>query len=254
MKKWILLFLLAPLTLVGQDAPDLIFEVVELRVAPDKVVAFEQALATHNKKFHASGDHGVRVYWVSTGAHSGEYRWVMGPAPWSSLDNRPQDDAHDSDWNKVTANMMPGGRADYIRYDPTVSRFPNDFNISKLLVTFVDIERGKWKEVKDIVEKVHKVYTEKIPGETYGIYWNQLASGDGEGAYDLTIVSFFDKYAWMGEEHELDKHMEATYGREETDKIWEIWRTATLSIRDEIWVFRDDLSGIGGMIKAADRQ
>ncbi len=207
MKKLIYFILLSPIWAFAQTpVQDLIFEISTMRATPEHGSQVDNAMGVHNKKYHASGPHGVRVYVVASGTHSGEYKWVMGPAPWSALDTRPDDDAHNNDWeNNVARYLEPQGNTEYIRFDPKVSRFPADFNVNKLVVWYVGIARGKTDKVKEILEKVHKVYKEKIPGETYGIYYNEL--GSSSSGRDLVIVSFFDKYAWMSN----DDGFEAKY-------------------------------------------
>lgn len=107
-----------------------------------------------------------------------------------ALDTRPNDDAHKNDWqNNVDRYADEGGNVEYISLDKDLSRFPNDFNINRLFVRYVDVVRGKMTEAKDIIKKITRVYTEKIPNETYGIYYNEMPSSSS--GRDMTIVSLF---------------------------------------------------------------
>ena len=252
MKTLLFLFLLIPMAVQAQEpGKELIFEITELRVSPDKVPQFEAGVAAHNKKYHASGPAGVRVYWVASGPHAGEYRWVMGPGPWSALDGRPQDDAHGSDWQfTVGQHTLAGGSNDYIRYDPALSRFPKDFTIGKLWVTYYDVAKGKMDAVKETLKKGHAVYRDKIPGDTYGVYFNEMPGGE----YDFTIVWFFDKYAQIPVDNGFGKMMEEVYGKEAAEQLWKDWDAHVTVTGSEIWEFRPDLSGLDGKVMAAERQ
>jgi hypothetical protein len=99
MKKLFLLFLLAvPFWSYAQEE-SLIFESNTLTPMPSQVLRFEAAVAAHNKKYHAAGPHGVRVYEIISGKNAGRYQWVMGPGHWGDLDTRPADTAnHSVDW------------------------------------------------------------------------------------------------------------------------------------------------------------
>jgi hypothetical protein len=175
----------------------------------------------------------------------------MGPGPWAALDSRPADDAHGNDWQyTVGQHTLPGGSNDYIRFDPELSRFPKDFTIGKLWVTFYDVEKGKMDAVKETLKKGHDVYRDKIPGDTYGIYFNEMPGGE----YDFTIVWFFDKYAQVPVDNGFGKLMEDVYGKEAADLIWKEWNANVTVTGSEIWEFRPDLSGLDGMVKAAERQ
>jgi hypothetical protein len=177
----------------------------------------------------------------------------MGPAPWSALDTRPSDDAHNLDWStNVTRYQEGSGNAEYIRFDPALSRFQNDFTVNKLYVRYVDVARGKMDKIKELLGKINKVYAEKLPNETYGIYFNEIASTSS--GRDLTIVSFFDKYAWMAVDNGFNALYDAMNGKGSSTVLWNEWRDATVGQEDEIWEYRSDLGGLPDKVKAAERQ
>jgi len=253
MKKILLFFLLSPLMAIAQPQDYLIFEINTIKVSPDKAAQVEAAMGAHNKKYHASGPSGVRVYTVESGPNAGDYKWVMGPSPWSALDTRPDDALHNMDWDtKVGSNLMSGGGVEYIRFDPKLSRFPMDINVSKLFVRYIDVARGKMDTVKALLDKIHKVYMDKIPSETYGVYFNEVPStSDGR---DITIVSFFDKYAWMAVDDGFNAKFEEIYGKGSGPAFWEEWLKNTDGFETEIWEYDADLSGLPAAVKASDRQ
>jgi hypothetical protein len=177
----------------------------------------------------------------------------MGPGPWSALDTRPADDAHNADWeNNVARYLDEETNTEYISLDTDLSRFPNDFNADKLFVRYVDVARGKMKDAKEIIKKITRVYTEKLPGETYGIYYNEIPSSSS--GRDMTIVSFFDKYAWMGEDDGFNAKYDEIYGKGAADAMWVSWQQLTVGQECEIWEYQEELSGLPPMIKAAERK
>lgn len=253
MKKFFYVLLFSPIIGFTQAPEDLVFEISTLRASSANSAVVESAMGAHNKKYHASGPSGVRVYNVVTGTNSGDYKWVMGPAPWSALDTRPDDEVHNMDWGGNVARYLEDDQnTEYIRFDPKLSRFPKDFNVSKLHVMYIDVARGKMDKVKEILGKTNKVYAEKIPGETYGIYYNSLPSTSN--GRDLVIVSFFDKYAWMGIDDGFDAKYEEMYGKGSTATMRNEWRESTISQETEIWEYNEELSGLTAAVKASERQ
>ena len=253
MKNLLFILLCAPLIAFSQAGTELIFEIGTMSVSREYKSQVEHAMAEHNKKFHASGPAGVRVYTVVTGENSGDYKWVMGPGPWSSFDSRPNDESHTSDWQgNVDRYLDEEGNTEYISMDRELSRFPNDFNVSKLFVRYIDVSRGKMKEAKEIIKKITRVYAEKIPNETYGVYYNEIPSTSS--GRDITIVSFFDKYAWMASDDNFNAKYDEIYGKGAADAMWRTWQDITLGQENEIWEYQEDLSGLGPLVKAAERK
>jgi hypothetical protein len=253
MKNLLFILLCTPLIAFSQAGTELVFEISTLSVSRENKAQVEHAMGEHNKKYHASGPAGVRVYTVVTGPNGGDYKWIMGPGPWSSFDTRPADDSHNHDWSgNVDRYLNEGGNTEYISLDRELSRFPNDFNVSKLYVRYIDVARGKMKEAKEIIKKITRVYAEKIPNETYGVYYNELPSTSS--GRDITIVSFFDKYAWMGQDDNFNAKYDEIYGKGASDAMWRAWQDITVGQENEIWEYQEELSGLGPLVKAAERK
>jgi hypothetical protein len=253
MKNLLYLFLLSPFMVFAQPGSELIFEIATHTVSRDNAAQVEHAMGEHNKKYHASGPNGVRVYTVQTGPGSGSYKWIMGPGPWSALDTRPSDDAHNADWDGNVARYLgEEGNTEYVSLDRSLSRFPNDFNVDKLFVRYVDVARGKMEQVKEIIKKITRVYTEKIPNETYGVYFSEIPSTSS--GRDITIISFFDKYAWMAQDDGFNAKYDEIFGKGAADAMWVSWQQATVGQECEIWEYQEDLSGLPPLIKAAERK
>jgi hypothetical protein len=256
MKNLIFTMLLLPLMALSQNSTEYgVFENALLTPNPSQVIQFEKGIAAHNKKYHGEGPYAGRVYWISNGPKTGSYVWVMGPFPWSALDNRPaQKEGHDADWN---ANVAPYTTADsgaqsYWRTHNELSRFPKDFTIKNMEVDYWDIKRGKYEEAMKLVEKINRVYTEKSPDDTFGIYTNEFSSTK-EGR-DLAVISFFDKSAWLGQDRGFVQKYEVVHGKGSWATFLNDWMFVTDGGETEIWIFAPELSGISGDVKVAERK
>jgi hypothetical protein len=256
MRKIIFTMLLLPFLAISQNDTEFgVFENALLTPNPTQISQFEKGITVHNKKYHGEGPYGVRVYWISNGQNTGSYVWSMGPFPWSSLDNRPAEkEGHDTDWNNNVAPYMTAdsGTQSYWRGHNELSRFPKDFNIKNMAVDYYDIIRGKTKDAMKLVEKINKVYAEKSPDDTFGIYTNEF--GSTKEGRDLAIISFFDKSAWLGEDHSIVKKYDEMYGAGSWDTFLKDWFAATNGGESELWIFRPDLSGINGDVKVSVRK
>lgn len=256
MRKLMYWIFLIPFMVVSQNDNQgeyVVFENLLLTPQPDKIQQFEQGLAAHNKRFHASDPYGVRVYAVNSGPNVGKYMWVMGPLPWSAMDKRPDDEAHGQDWvNNVAPYMTSEGDQTYWKFNPELSNFPKDFKIDNLLLDMYDVKRFENERSMKALEKVAKVMKEKYPDRTYGIYTNELPSTkDGR---DFTMVFFFDDMAWMGQDSKfVDKYNEV-HGQNSWDDFMTEWKQISDGKQSELWKFQPDLSGLGADVTAANRQ
>lgn len=257
MKKYVFTLLLVPFLALSQNSTEYgVFENDVLIPNPTQISQFEKGITAHNKKYHAKGTDGVRVYWIMNGPRTGSYVWVMGPFPWKSLDSgSAQQEGHDADWrDNVAPFLIPGSgfESSYWKFNAEVSRFPKDFTIKNLAVDMWDIKRGKFEEAMALAKKVHDTYAAKSPNETYGIYTNEFPSTK-EGK-DLAVISFFDNSAWLGDDHSITKKFDEMNGAGSWDRFLKDWMEVTNSGETEIWMFRPDLSGISGDVKVSERQ
>lgn len=255
MKNLLFLMLFSPLLGFAQAADEyLIFELNYFTPAPGKSAAFESALGAHNKKFHASGPYGVRVYTILNGPNTGQYVWSMGPLKWSAYDGKPSgEEMHDQDWSStVDPNLSQGSNTQFMKLDSKLSRFPNDFSVNRIYFNHWDAKPMSNQKLKDLIEKVHKVYVEKLPNDTYGIYFNELPST--KAGNDISVGFFFDKYSWISEDSGFDKKFEEVHGNGSWETFLKDWHDNVLGMESEIWEFREDLSGMSSLVKAAERQ
>lgn len=254
LKNLFYLLLLSPLMVIAQDAKEyVVFENAMLTVKPDKIKLFEAGMAAHNKKYHSDNVYGARVYGIVNGSNAGKYIWAMGPLPWSAMDNRPTKGGHDEDWrDNVVPYMESGADVTYWKFKADLSNFPKDFKVNKMKVDVYDITRFQGKEAMKILEKVKKVMVTKFPEEAFGVYVNEFASTK-EGR-DLAYVSFFEKSAWLGEDAQFAKKYDEVFGKGSFEKIIKEWGKVTSGSQSELWVHRDDLSGLNPMIKVDQRK
>ena len=252
---WIFLI---PLMVISQNPeqesqPYAVFENALLTPQPDKIQQFEQGLAAHNKRFHATEPYGARVYYISNGPNVGKYMWVMGPLPWSAMDDRPADKAHDDDWtNNVVKYMTADSDQTYWKFNTELSNFPQDFKIQNLLVDVYDVKRFENERVMKAMDKVSKVMKEKFPDMTYGVYTNEMpATKDGR---DLSMVFFFDEMGWLGEDPKFVKGFEEVNGKDSWKGFLKEWGEITDGQQSELWIYDPELSGLGAEVKAMERK
>jgi len=253
MKKLLYTLVLLPLLMVSQTNESLVIENVMLTVNPEKIAEFEAGIAAHNKKFHAEGPYGARVYNILNGKNASKYMLIMGPLPWSAMDARPSSQAHTDDNNKnVSQYLTSEVEVNYMKMHPELSNFSRDFEINKISVFMIDVKRFKQQDfMEKVMKKVVKVYKEKMPNQLYGVYSNELNNMDG---MDVGFVNFFDSMSWMGKEDTFPKYFEEVHGTGSLAKLMADLEATTDGDKAEIWTLRKDLSGSDAKVAAATRQ
>lgn len=253
MKKLLSTLLLLPLMMVAQTNEALVIENVMLTVNPEKIMEFEAGIAAHNKKFHADGPYGARVYTVDNGKNAGKYMLIMGPLPWSAIDARPSSQEHTDDNNKnINKYLTPEVEVNYMKMHPELSNFSKDFEINKVSVFMIDVKRFKAQDfMEKVLKKVIKVYKEKMPDQIFGVYSNEMNNMDG---MDFGWVDFFDGSSWLGKEDKFMQYFEEVHGSGSFSKFIADVEATTDGDKTEIWTLRKDLSGSSAQVKAATRQ
>ncbi|GMN09287.1 hypothetical protein MTsPCn9_02570 [Croceitalea sp. MTPC9] len=236
-----------------ESQPEPIFMNVMLTPNPAKITEFEAGIKSHNKKFHASGANAVRVYWISSGKNAGKYIWSMGPTAWTAFDgaNNP-DEAHSNDWN---TNVAPYAEAttetNYWKGDAAHSNFTNDFELKNLAVFYLDMKRFQNQKFMTVLDKVTKVYKTKDANEQWGVYWNQMPNTDGQ---DMVWINFFDSMSWMGEDDKFPQWYEEVHGEGSFTGFLKDFEASTKGDWQELWMFRQDLSGLSGEVVVTSGQ
>ena len=253
MKKLLYTLVLVPLMMVAQTNESLVIENVMLTVKPDKIAEFEAGIAAHNKKFHASGPYGARVYTILNGKNAGKYMLIMGPLPWSAMDGRPASKEHTDDNNKnINQYIESEVEVNYMKMHPDLSNFSKDFEINKVSVFMIDIKRFKDMDfMEKVVNKVVKMYKEKMPDQIYGIYTNEMPNMDG---MDFAWVDFFDNSSWMAKDDTFMRDFEEVHGTDSFQQFIKDVEATTDGDKGEIWSLRKDLSGPDAKVIALERK
>ena len=253
MKRLLITIVLIPLMMVSQTNESLVIENIMLTVKPDKIAEFEAGIAAHNKKFHATGPFGARVYNIDNGKNAGKYMLIMGPLPWSALDDRPASKEHSEDNNKnINQYLESSVEVNYMKMHPDLSNFSKDFEINKVSVFMIDIKRFKDMDfIEKVVNKVVKMYKEKMPDQIYGIYTNEMPNMDG---MDFAWVDFFDSYSWMAKDDTFMRDFEDVHGTGSFQQFMKDVEATTDGDKGEIWSLRKDLSGPDAKVIALERQ
>tara|TARA_R110000765_G_scaffold106213_5_gene196564 strand:+ start:2233 stop:2994 length:762 start_codon:yes stop_codon:yes gene_type:complete len=252
MKKLLYTLVLVPLMMVAQTNESLVIENVMLTVKPDKIAEFEAGIAAHNKKFHASGPYGARVYSILNGKNAGKYMLIMGPLPWSAMDGRPASKEHTDDNNKnINQYIESEVEVNYMKMHPDLSNFSKDFEINKVSVFMIDIKRFKDMDfMEKVVKKVAKMYKEKMPDQIYGLYTNEIPNMDG---MDFAWVDFFDNSSWMAKDDTFMRDFEEVHGTDSFQQFIKDVEATTDGDKGEIWSLRKDLSGPDAKVIALER-
>ncbi|MFX0555545.1 hypothetical protein ACOCEA_02035 [Maribacter sp. CXY002] len=253
MKKLMYTLLLLPFMAIAQNNESLIIENVMLTVNSENIEEFEAGIAAHNKKFHADGPYGARVYNVLNGKNAGKYMLIMGPLPWSAMDARPSSQEHaDDNYKNISKYLTPEIEVNYMKMHPELSNLSKDFEINKVSVFMIDVKRFKEQEfMEKVLKKVVKMYKEKMPDQIYGIYSNEMNNMDG---MDFGWVDFFDNSSWLAKEDKFAQNFEEVHGSGSFQKFLADVEATTDGDRTEIWTLRKDLSGPSAKVMAITRE
>jgi hypothetical protein len=195
-------------SVIAQDY--VMFETQYIKVQPGRWQEFSDKMAAHNKQFHSEGPFTARVWRVSTGAHSGQVSWVMGPCTFTDLDNRPSGDPHNTDWlNNVMANAVEGIHNEYWRGISDLSYVPNQDQDPLLRIRFVDVAAGEAYRFRQMMSNIKEVLAKKNYPNPRTVYENQFSTTSGR---EWAIVTSFDKWADLDRDNDFPKDYEEVHG------------------------------------------
>lgn len=239
MKNYLFLLLLLPCLVYGQSntAPEL-YEVIRIKVKLGQEKAFEAAVKKHNAEFHKKGTaHSAQLFYNITGTWGGYYSWVMGTTNFAAMDNRPIDGAHDKDWSSINQYIEEVKPPTYWSYVENISHKGSVRGSTKSLVWILDIKPSKASKVRQLIKQIKKVYAEKMPDNTYSVYWNKLRNTSaGE---DIAIVFPFHKWAWLDKDDNIRELYNAVYGAGSFDSFLTDWRDCILA---EVDILREKIN------------
>ena len=252
MRTLFTLLLLLPLAAAGQqDTGAPIITNIMLTPNPAHISQLEAGLKEHNATYHKEGAAGARVYFIMNGVNSDKYVWVMGPHTWSTMDEMEMGGDHWAHWNDHVLAHTTGAVTNVFRFHPEHSNFSMDFDLKYLSVFIVDMSRFQDQLFMSVVDRVKKVYSEKMPEQQYGVYMNTMPTKDG---YDFAWVDFFDKMAWLGKEDQFPQYFEEVHGAGSFATFLADVEKATEGDMGEVWMYRPDLSGLDAKVVAQTRQ
>jgi hypothetical protein len=198
----------------------------------DKIRECHEALAAHNKKFHAEGPDAVAIQRVMNGSRAGQLAWVMGPLTFADLDNRPSDQAHTDDWNEVMTCIDELTEVEYWRMDPDLSYTPEGWTYdSKLHVRYWELKHGRSDELIDILKKIVEVFRTMQYDHAWHVYWNYFQTGNGR---DIAGVFGFDNWAYYDEDPVFFRDYEEIHGEGSWKEAYEALTRATAGMTEEL--------------------
>lgn len=240
-----LLFLgLISLFLVSAEAQEsyVMYETMYMKPKTNMAESFNTAMTAHNKKFHAKGESGVRIFYVVNGPFEGQYVWVMGPLTYTGLDSRPTDKAHDDDWNKVMLSMDEVSLVEYWKqskdqtYNPAGSE-----KYQKRLIRVFDIKDGHGKEFEELLGKSMAVVKKQGLPYSMNVYWNEFETNTGR---DCAVVYGFDKYAIFDKDMGFVKAFEEMHGENSWTNHFQRMKDNTNSMIEELRELVPELGGV----------
>lgn len=226
----------------AQDGGAYMYETIYLTPIPGKISELNKGLSAHNKKYHGEGDYTAFVQTVLSGAHSGDYVWVMGPGNFARLDSRPAIGGHDDDWN---TNVMPHiskiSDAGYWVRDDKAHYTPKDYSGDKIRIREYKVKQGMNQKAGEMFTKITEVYSEKAYDRTLALYWNQFPTADNG---NMVSVSGFSKWALFDKESTFDADFESINGSGSWAKWIAEWQSLLEWTDQEVRATIPELGGI----------
>ncbi len=244
MKKLLLTIVFVPVCLMiyGQDSY-IMYKTMYLKPRSDKIKEFNESLAAHNKKFHATGPNTVAIQQVANGSRAGQMVWLEGPLTFTDLDSRPKDNAHLDDWNTVMPYIDELTEVEYWRMDPDLSYTPEGWNYTpKIHIRFWELKHGKSAAFVEIMKKIVEVFRINKYDHSWHVYWNYFQTGNGR---DIAGVFGFDKWSFYDEDPVFFKDFEEIHGEGSWEETYEIMTQATTGMTEELRELVPELSGSG---------
>jgi len=157
MRKLILMLIALPFFSLAQEKN--IISASRYFPKPDKVQAFEKALAAHSQKFH-SGTWKWRVFTIETGPDAGGYHVTEGPMSWDDIDTRGDlGKAHMEDWNMNIAPLLTDrGSVAYSTFRADLSSVDLTNYSDKIAINHVFPKPGYTDEMEDLIKKIKKAW------------------------------------------------------------------------------------------------
>jgi len=156
------------------------------RVFPkiNSVTAFEKALASHTKKYHASGTFKWRIYVIATGPDAGGYHIVEGPGTWDEFDKRGDlGKEHMTDWATNISPLLTDRQEEaYGVFREDLSSTPLTNYSNKVAITHTYFKPGYASEMESTIKSLKTSWEEgKQNVAVYEI------SSSGQGGFNIVV-------------------------------------------------------------------
>lgn len=209
------------------------FENTYMYVKPDKQKEFSEAMAKHNKEFHADGPYHASIWMVTGGIHAGAVVNSMGPLTFTDLDSRPSSKEHNQDWSE---NVMPYVEeiveTGYWKLDSKRSYDDESLQFSKILITVYDIENWQRYRFKDVMSKVAEVYKAEESDHSFSLYFPVFDMANNR---DAATVWGFNEYAAFDEDRKFKEDYEKLHGAGSWQMVMDEYRAVVKGSVEEIW-------------------
>jgi hypothetical protein len=237
MKKIFFLFLLIPLSGIGQTKT--VLTANRLFAKNDKAAQFEKALASHAQKYH-TGDVSWRVWSIESGPDYGGYMISEGPSTWDALDGRGDiSEAHTADWMNNVLPLTEGhGESGYFVFQADLSTVQLTDYADKIVINHITANPGKIGDVKDLTMKLKKVW--EAGKESVAVY-SVVASG--EPGY-ISVTRLKDGLKELSVEYRkpLAERYNEAYGANAFDTWLKDYADAVQNRWSEILIYKSSLS------------
>ncbi len=194
---------------------------------------FEAAVLAHIKKFHGDGPYNGRLRKVNFGEKAGWYVMVLGPTPYTTLDNPlSKESGHDADWDtNVDPLIEQYGQTVLWNYETDLSYGMDIMRKAKHNEIYaVTLKPGQYEKFKAMAAKLKKVY-ESLGNTAFLVLTNDTHETNGP---DVGIVWSFDSYdAWQKDPGPKAAY-EKMYGQGSWQKLMDDWHNMVASYYSEL--------------------
>ncbi len=237
MKKVLFIFLLIPLSGIGQTKT--VLTANRLFSKNDKAVQFEKALTSHAQKYH-TGDVSWRVWSIESGPDYGGYLITEGPSTWAALDGRGDiSDEHTADWMNNVLPLTEGhGEGGYFVFQADLSTVQLTDYADKIVINHITANPGKIANVQELTKKLKKVW--EAGKESVAVY-SVMASG--EPGY-IAVTRLRDGFKELSVEYRkpLAARYDEAYGEGAFDTWLKDYAEAVQHRWTEILIYKPKLS------------
>ncbi len=206
----------------GDNKPAKLYETIYLQPKAGMAKQFEEGVAAHNNKFHASGkDNEAMLRRVEYGNKAGWYVWVMGGS-YASLDNRPEDESHSTDWEENVGKYVEEyGDVDLWSYNDELSYGMDKFKNQKRYETWA-VYLKPWERYRfnDALKKI-KAAHEKMGNRTMLVFNSEVSR---KGGPDVGLVWGYDKFNDLETDSKMVETFEELHGKGSWRLFLEEWK------------------------------